>query len=140
MFEQHKNSDASLLVRTDFSNEQAWQTVCELAQRPTVADGFTASLVCVSDQQCANVAPDVAAKQVHKDVGSAVVFIADAQSMEAPEHTILCIDTRNANAASFRVIPSELWGPENNLRLGNMDFDEFANEAQADGVFRGFSP
>jgi hypothetical protein len=38
----------------------------------------------------------------------------------------------------FRVIPSELWGPENNLSIANLDFDEFANNAGSDGIFRGF--
>jgi hypothetical protein len=39
---------------------------------------------------------------------------------------------------TFRVIPSEMWGVENNLSLSNMDFFEFADAADEDGVFRGF--
>jgi hypothetical protein len=27
---------------------------------------------------------------------------------------------------------------ENNLSIGNMDFDEFANAVDKDGIFRGF--
>jgi uncharacterized protein DUF6924 len=31
-----------------------------------------------------------------------------------------------------------MWGVENNLSLANMDFEEFADSVDADGVFRGF--
>ncbi|MGF1568782.1 MAG: hypothetical protein ACFCVD_12050 [Nodosilinea sp.] len=39
---------------------------------------------------------------------------------------------------TFRVIPREMWGVENNLSISNMDYYEFADSTDADGVFRGF--
>ena len=39
---------------------------------------------------------------------------------------------------TFRVIPSEMWSVENNLSIANMDFAEFADAVDEDGVFRGF--
>jgi hypothetical protein len=39
---------------------------------------------------------------------------------------------------TFRVIPGEIWGVENNLSLANMDFAEFADSTDRDGLFRGF--
>jgi hypothetical protein len=39
--------------------------------------------------------------------------------------------------AIFRVVPEEIWAPENNLRIANLDFADFANAADAGGVFRG---
>jgi hypothetical protein len=30
------------------------------------------------------------------------------------------------------------WSVENNLSLANMDFEEFANAVDVDGLFRGF--
>jgi hypothetical protein len=39
---------------------------------------------------------------------------------------------------TFRVIPSEMWSVENNLSVANMDFYEFADNVDLDGVFRGF--
>ncbi|WBC08931.1 hypothetical protein [Micromonospora sp. WMMA1947] len=38
----------------------------------------------------------------------------------------------------FRVLPAEMWSVEDNLSIGNMDFFEFADAADPDGVFRGF--
>jgi hypothetical protein len=33
--------------------------------------------------------------------------------------------------------PSELWAVENNLKIANMDWQEFAAAVDEDGVFRG---
>ncbi|HLF89873.1 MAG TPA: hypothetical protein VI451_13065 [Anaerolineales bacterium] len=38
----------------------------------------------------------------------------------------------------FRAIPSQIQGIENNLSIANMDFEEFADSVDEDGVFRGF--
>jgi hypothetical protein len=31
-----------------------------------------------------------------------------------------------------------MWGIENNLSIANMDFEEFAENVDDDGIFRGF--
>ena len=36
-------------------------------------------------------------------------------------------------------MPSEMWGVENNLSIANLEFDEFVDAADPDGVFRDFS-
>jgi len=54
------------------------------------------------------------------------------------ERPILCIDP-SAPQNILRVVPSELWGIENNLSLANMDWEEFAGSVAADGIFRGFA-
>jgi len=51
---------------------------------------------------------------------------------------VLVVDLYSDPGRSFRVIPSELWGVENNLSLANIDFEEFADAVDRDGVFRGF--
>ncbi|POX60459.1 hypothetical protein C3492_27380 [Streptomyces sp. Ru62] len=38
----------------------------------------------------------------------------------------------------LRVIAGELWSMENNISIGNMDWEEFVDAANGDGVFRGF--
>jgi len=40
---------------------------------------------------------------------------------------------------TFRVIPSEMWSVQNNLSLANMDWAEFADSTDEDGIFRGFA-
>ena len=48
------------------------------------------------------------------------------------------VDLYDEPGRTFRVIPRELWGVENNLSLANMDYSDFADNVDADGVFRGF--
>jgi hypothetical protein len=47
------------------------------------------------------------------------------------------VDLFDEPGRTFRVIPSEMWGIENNLSTSNMGFDEFAVLADKDGIFRG---
>jgi hypothetical protein len=68
----------------------------------------------------------------------AIFFVADTTTMEHRDRPILCINLF-ASQQQFRVIPSELLAVENNLSLANMDYEEFADAVDAEGIFRGFS-
>jgi len=133
-------SDMSLLVLTDFASTQSWQHVWAEAQAE-YADGFQASVDPVDDP-----ALDAATWQEVKpampvsDRSAAVLFIADHVTLTSPEHPILVVDVRDSSGEpTFRCIPSELWSMENNLNPGNMDWHEFANAVDDDGIFRGFA-
>jgi hypothetical protein len=78
------------------------------------------------------------ARQAAADLHCAAIFIADAEALDGKDQAVLCVDCANNPGAYFRVIPAEIWGPENNLRISNMDFAEFANAAGPNGIFRGF--
>ena len=67
-----------------------------------------------------------------------IFFVADTTTMEHRDRPILCINLL-ASQQPFRVIPSELWAVENNLSLANMDYEEFSDAVDAEGIFRGFS-
>jgi hypothetical protein len=49
------------------------------------------------------------------------------------------IDLFDKPARSFRAIPSAIQAVENNLSIWNMDFEDFTNAVDADGIFRRFS-
>jgi hypothetical protein len=138
MFAAYKSADASLLIRTEFSDDVAWQLLCDLVQQPTASDCFQAFFVFVDDAKSAEMTIAALAEQAADDLHCAAIFVADAEAINGADHAVLCVDCADSPGASFRVIPAEIWGPENNLRLSNMDFAEFANEAGPDGVFRGF--
>ncbi len=67
-------------------------------------------------------------------------FICEARRITLTdlEQPILVIDCYDRPGRTFRVIPSEVWGVENNLSIANMDFEEFADNCDRDDVFRGF--
>lgn len=138
MFADYKDPDASLLIRTDFSDDAAWHTLCNLVQQPSAGDGFQAFFAFVDDPKLAGMECAALATQAAQDLHCAAIFVADAEALSGVDHAVLCVDCTDTRGASFRVVPAEIWGPENNLRLCNMDFAEFAAEVGPDGVFRGF--
>ena len=98
-------------------------------------DQFSAGFVPVSDESFDGMNP----AELAASPGSAlVVFAADTASMFASEKTLIVVDRNKEPGRFFRVVLSEAWGAGNDLRLANMDFFEFAEAADADGVFRGF--
>jgi hypothetical protein len=138
MFEAYKDPDASLLIRTDFADDAAWAALCVAAHQPDPVEGFCACFMAVDDPAIGAQTPQAIAAQVHAELHRSAVFFADSEALADPAYPILCVGGAAPRAGSFRVVAAHIWGPENNLRLSNMDFAEFASAAGPDGVFRGF--
>jgi hypothetical protein len=127
----------TLLLRTDFSDERAWDALCAAVQAPEPETGFSACVTPLSDR-----AYDGAAVEDLLFVGSACyrsfLLVADRAALSGPDQPVLVVDLVREPGRTFRVIPSQAWSVENNLSLANMDFEEFSDAVDEDGVFRGF--
>jgi len=66
------------------------------------------------------------------------MFIVDRIALTHPDHPILVVDLYDEGGRTFRIIPSEMCPVWGNLWLGNLDFDDFADHVDKDGIFRGF--
>jgi hypothetical protein len=131
-------SSQSLLVRTDFTDPLSWNEVVEEVGSES-EDGFRAYVKIVNDPDWAQASWETLLSALPVDPKRAVVlFVVDEITMATAEHPILVVDVRGEHPP-FRCIPSELWGPDNNLNIANMDFDEFADSVDSDGIFRGFA-
>ena len=108
------NTADPLVLRTDFSNEKEWDTIFQ-------------------DFSFENLFLETKTQYNH-----AFIFFIDKKTISDPEHPILCVGMKHNKGLKFRVIPSEMWGVENNLSIANMDFEDFSNSVDKDGVFRGF--
>ena len=128
-------SDNSLLVRTDFSSPEIWTSLRDQLNQPHGI--FRASFVFVDDPAYAGLTRDdlLALDENERPV---FVYIADAMTMTHPEHPVLVLDLFEDNGVQFRAVPAEVPAIENNLSLGNMDPEDFADNAGPDGIFRGF--
>ena len=123
-------SDTSLLVRTDFASDDAWQQVIAEAQREN-EDGFRAYLELVNDPAFDRLNwQAVKATVPVNENGASVLFIADGTTLTLPYHPILVVDLGISGKSPFRCVAPELWGVENNLNISNMDWDEFANAVE----------
>lgn len=133
-----------LLVRTEFSSEEAWLRLTDeaLAEYPDgFGEVFAADVEPISDPAFSGASWQEVQAAVPPDAdGASVLFIADATTLASPDHPILVVDLLDdPGNAPFRCIPSELWGVEANLNIANMDWADFADAVDDDGVFRGFS-
>lgn len=127
--------EGSLLVRTDFSDNEAWATLIRDAAKPYGPNGFMATFTPIDDRTFEGMGAE--GLSVHG--GDAFfVFAADQQSMHGPDRTLLVVDRLHDRGQSFRVAVDHAHSVENNLSLFNMDFFEFARAVGEDGVFRGF--
>ena len=130
-------NDATPLIRTDFSDEAAWKQI-KKEVAATYGLGFSAHVQFVDDKQYDGFSGQELLRGIPDLADYSCVFVADATAMSAEEHHLLVLDPFNPDGQTFRVIPSEAWGVENNLAIANMDYSEFSEAADQDGVFRGF--
>jgi hypothetical protein len=130
-------TENSLLVRTSFADEKAWLDARSVVLSEN-EDGFRAYVEVVDDPAWENadweqLREAVLAAENH----AAVLFVVDHDALES-DYPILVVDLDEALRQPFRCVARELWGVDNNLNLANMDWEDFAENADTDRVFRGF--
>ncbi len=99
--------------------------------------GFSANLLLIDDAQYENLTINEIINKLPEDYPFAILFIADSLTFTQSDNTVLCVDLDEEPGRFFRVIPSELWSVENNLSIANMDYNEFYENCDEDGIFRG---
>ena len=129
-------TEDSLVLRTDFSDDAAWDALCAAIQEPN-EEGFKAYVYCVSDPAYGGLTVEELVA-LARGGDKTFAFVADRTTFTDLERPILVVDLYEESGRTFRVIPREMWGVQNNLSLANMDFEEFADSVDSDGVFRGF--
>jgi len=131
-------TDAAL-VRTDYSNQRAWEVLLEGALAET-EDGFRAYVEIIDDPTLDALDVDGVQAELPDDYEHSFVIIADHMSMTAPEHALLVIDLVDDPGRTFRAVPAAIQAIDNNLAIANMFFSDFAENVDPDGIFRGFPP
>jgi hypothetical protein len=125
------------VLRTDFSNQAAWEAIRDEIQRPT-AEGVTASVTFIDDHAYEGLPNDRLLAAVPENYRHTFMFVVDATTVTTPDHPVLVVNLRTRSDTGFRAATSEIFTIEANLSLGNLSFHEFAAGAAKTGVFRGF--
>ena len=102
----------SLVLRTDFSDDAAWDSICDAIKAPV--GEFRAYVDCVSDPQFDGAPVE---RLIPKNNGHTFLFIVDSETLTHPDRPILVLGLHDDVGRSFRVIPTEMWGVENNLSI-----------------------
>ena len=130
-----------MVVRTDFDNQDAWKTVCELIRAPVQLAGhsFYAPVDFVDDAEYQNLSATEVIAAVPPNYKHSFLFIVDHHTVSSRDFPVLVVDLGGSDHRSFRAIPPQIQGIENNLSIANIDFAEFAETVDVDGTFRGFA-
>lgn len=130
-----------LLVRTDYSDDSAWQAAVNAATAVYDVGDFErlgASMQLVEAPELEGLTPPDLVL-LPRDGYLSQLAVADARTMR--DLTILFVDLNEYNeqvGRTFRAVPQEVEPITANLAIANMDFFEFADSADSDGLFRGF--
>jgi len=135
------NTEDASVIRTDFESQRVWETIRDLTVAPMNegATVFCAYVEFVDDSEFRDLTLSELLTRVPNDFPHSFLFVVDKTSTQHPEFPILIVDLRHERGRTFRAIPSQIQGIENNLSISNMDFSNFADSVDKDGVFRGFS-
>lgn len=119
----------TVIVRTDFAHPQEWVAALAAVRAPT-PEGYVTTEAVVDHERWAGVA---VRDLVAADPG-AIFLVFDERTLTSPDFPVLITN----GAEELRVIASEAGTVEANLAIANMDWFDFAQAADAEGVFRGF--
>ncbi|MEU8712418.1 hypothetical protein [Streptomyces sp. NPDC048663] len=142
---------AALIIRTDFSDETAWQGVQAALLAPWSAGGYEPHVHVIDDPAWDGAAAGDVIAAVSTDEDLSVVFLADSVSMQDRQQSLLAVAvlTRDecdsdeefeAYSGSVRTLPTAIHDIHANLSIANLDFADVAEAARADGagIFRSF--
>jgi uncharacterized protein YbcV (DUF1398 family) len=135
---QLPQTENALILRTDFSNQAVWKTICAEIQRPVGIFRFRANVEFLDDAAYAGITKEQLLKLVPENYNHSFIVIVDQTAISHPDHPLLIVELFEGSGNEFRAIPSQIQGIENNLSIANMDFEEFAEAVDEDGIFRGF--
>jgi hypothetical protein len=128
----------SPVIRTDFTDDEAWQSICEaIEQLDTELFEFKAYVEYIEVPEYADMSSEELRALVPPGWDHSFMFVVDRVALSHPEQPILVVDLYDEPGRTFRVIPSEMWAVENNLSIANMEFSNFADDTDPDGIYRG---
>lgn len=134
------NSDDPLVVRTDFSNDRVWQEVRDRISAPVEYPDmvFYAYVTFLSDSSFQDATKVQLLNALPREYDHGFLCIADSMTMSHLENPILVVGLYEESGREFRALPEAIQAIENNLSIANMDFQDFADSVDVDGLFRGF--
>ena len=133
------NQSDPWVVRTDFSDDDRWSSVRELIGAPQKEVGITffAYVDYVNDETHRDREPHEVVLSLPDDYADMFCFLVDRECIENKDNPVLVVgfypsdnesfnrlprDTPIGDIVTFRALPSQIQGIQNNLSLANIDF------------------
>ena len=101
------NTEDSLVLRTDFSDEAAWNLVCSNIKRPV--GEFQAYVEFLSNSNFEGLTSEQIIQLIPESYEHSFIFIVDKVTISHLEHPVLVVDLFDEPGRIFRVIPSRMY-------------------------------
>lgn len=128
-------SENALLIRTDFSDQPAWDSLIGAAREPD--DIFMFNLEVVDDRANDGRTVEQLMAALPEDYPQSFLVVADSVAIAQPDHPLLVVDLGEERGRPFRAVAAVISQVDSNLSTANLGFEEFAGLVDAGGVFRG---
>ena len=129
-------SENALLIRTDFSDQSAWQ---KLKAAASAADEpFFFNMEIVDDRANSGATVEQVMEALPEDYPHSFIVVADSAAVSQPDFPLIVVDLGEERGRLFRAVAAQVASIDNNLSIANMGFEEFADAVDGGGVFRGF--
>lgn len=128
--------DTSLVLRTDFTDDAAWEALTAAVSAHD--EGGEATFVSDPAYDGASVQSLIDADAAAADDAKVCeVFVADTVAMTGGEHALLVVDLFSPPYPRVRVAPTGFAEVSANLTIANLDAADFADDTDPEHVFRG---
>jgi len=129
-------SENAQLIRTDFSDQPAWDKLIGAAREP--GDIFMFNMEVVDDRENSGMTVEQLMAALPEGYPHSFLVVADSKAISLPDHPVLVVDLLEERGRQFRAVAAVISQIDSNLSIANMGFEEFAEGVDAGGVFRGF--
>jgi hypothetical protein len=133
----------ALVIRTDFDDQSAWEAAARAIQAPWElpnGQSYSAEFNFLEDRRLKDAGERDVLLRVPKNYAQDFILIVDREALSRLGFPILVVSVSHEQqyGRAFRAIASEIPTIEASLFVANMDFHDFADAVDHDGVFRGF--
>ena len=133
-------TERAAMIRTDFSDYEEWASLCAKLRAPMTIQGYeiSADVEVVDNPIFDGKTKEQLIELIPADYGPSFFIVVDKQALSHPDSPVLLVDLFESPGQELRVSMSALPSIEANLTYANMDFEEFVENADPDGIFRDF--
>jgi len=103
-------TDNAVVIRTDFDNQEVWDTICSLIRAP-VHEGdstFYAYVDFVEDVQYRNLPVTELLSALPPDYKHSFLFVVDYDAISRPDSPILVVDLHGSRGRTFRTVRTQV--------------------------------
>ena len=99
---QIPETENPLVLRTDFSNQAAWERICAIIQKPVSIFRFRANVEFVNEVEYAGITKDQLLELIPKDYSHSFRIVVDRTATPLPDYPLLIVDLYERSGREFR--------------------------------------